>query len=81
MIEAWATDWLTDRHKRIHRLLIGLSALFWLSSNIAIYHLAVVPKSGAKDQFYCTVYYITLNSNCKVQGVRKNTEDRTWSQN
>jgi len=32
----------------------------------------VVPQSGAKDQFYCTVYYITLNSNFGAQGVFKN---------
>jgi hypothetical protein len=27
--------------------------LFWLSSYVASHHLAVVPQSGAKDQFYC----------------------------
>jgi hypothetical protein len=31
----------------------------------------VAPQSGAKDQFYCTVYYITFNSNCEAQGVSK----------
>jgi hypothetical protein len=43
----------------------------------------VVPQSGAKDQLYCTVYYITLNSNCEAQGVSKNLkkiEDRVRSQ-
>jgi hypothetical protein len=34
-------------------------------------HLAVAPQSGAKDQFYFTVYYITLNSNCEAQRVSK----------
>jgi hypothetical protein len=39
------------------------------------HHLAVPPQSGAKDQFYCTVYYITLDSNCEVQGVSKNLKN------
>ena len=29
--------------------------------------LAVASQSGAKQFFYCTVYYITLNSNCEAQ--------------
>jgi hypothetical protein len=37
-----------------------------------MFPLAVVLQSGAKDQFYCTVYYVTLNSNCEAQGVSKN---------
>jgi hypothetical protein len=61
-----------------------LPALFWLSSYVANYRLAVAPQSGAKDQFYFTVYYITLNSNCEGQGVSKNlkiiVEDRVRSQ-
>jgi hypothetical protein len=40
--------------------------------------------SGAKQKFYCTVYYITLNSNCKAQRASKNlkkiVEDRVRSQ-
>jgi hypothetical protein len=39
---------------------------------------------GAKDQFYSTVYYITLNSNCEAQIVSRNLksiEDRVRSQN
>jgi hypothetical protein len=36
--------------------------------------LIVPPQSGEKDQFYCTVYYPTLNSNCEAQGVSKNLE-------
>jgi hypothetical protein len=43
-----------------------------LSSYVKSHHLAVVPQSGAKDQLYCTVYYITLNSNCEAQGMSKN---------
>jgi len=46
--------------------------LFWLTSYVASHHLAVVPQSGAKEQFYCTVYYITLNSNCEAQKASKN---------
>jgi hypothetical protein len=49
--------------------------LFWLSSNVASHCLAVVPQSGVtgvKQIFYCTVYYITLNSNCEAQGASKN---------
>jgi len=59
--------------------------MFWLSSYVASHHLAVVPQSGEKDQFYCTVYYITLNSSCEAQVVSKNlkniVEDRARSQN
>ncbi len=58
--------------------------MFWLSSYVASHHLAVVPQSGKKDQFYCTVYYITLNSSCEAQVVSKNlkniVEDRARSQ-
>jgi hypothetical protein len=32
----------------------------------------VVPQSGTKDQFCCTVYYITLNSSIEAQRVSKN---------
>jgi len=60
-------------------------ALFWLSSYVARHHLAVVPQSGAKDLFYCTVYYITLVSNCESQRASKNlikfVEDRVRSPN
>jgi hypothetical protein len=31
-----------------------------------------VPQSGAKEQFYFAVYYITLNSNCEAQRAFKN---------
>jgi hypothetical protein len=50
-----------------------------LSNYVASHRLAVVAKSGAKDQIYCTVYYITLNSNFETQRVyknEKNVEDR-----
>jgi hypothetical protein len=44
----------------------------------------VAPQSGAKQIFYCTVYYITLNSNCEAQRAPKifflNVEDRVRSQ-
>jgi hypothetical protein len=43
-----------------------------LSSYVASHHLAVAPQSGAKDQFYCTVYYKTLNSNCEAKGLSTN---------
>jgi hypothetical protein len=62
-----------------------MPALFWLISYVACHHLAVAAQYGAKYQFYCTVYYITLNSNCKAQRVsknlKKNVEDRVESQN
>jgi hypothetical protein len=32
----------------------------------------VAPQSGAKQIFYCTVYHITLNSNCEAQKASKN---------
>jgi hypothetical protein len=31
----------------------------------------VAPQSGAKQNFYCAVYYITLNSNCEAQRASK----------
>jgi hypothetical protein len=44
----------------------------------------VAPQSGAKQIFYCTVYYITLNSNCEAQSASKNlkkiVEDKVGSQ-
>jgi hypothetical protein len=44
----------------------------------------VVPQSGAKQIFYCTAYYITLNSNCEAQRapkkVKKYVEDEVRSQ-
>ncbi len=57
-----------------------------MSSYVASHHLAVTSESesGAKDQFYHTVYYSTLNSNCEAQRVSKkwkNIEDKFRSQN
>jgi hypothetical protein len=46
--------------------------------------LAVVPQSGAKQSFYCTVNYITLNSACEAEKASKHlkriVEDRVGSQ-
>jgi hypothetical protein len=50
-------------------------ALFWLSSYVASHYLAMVPQSSAKCQFYSTVYYIALNSNCEAQRVSKNLKN------
>jgi hypothetical protein len=50
----------------------SLPALFWLSSYVTSHCLAVVPQSGAKQNVYCTFYYITLNSNCEAQRASKN---------
>jgi hypothetical protein len=56
-----------------------------LSSYVASHCLAVAPQTGAKDQFYCSVYYITFNSNCGAQRASKNMKtivaDRVRSQN
>jgi hypothetical protein len=43
-----------------------------LISYVTGHHLGVAPQSVAKDQFYCTLFYITLKSNCEAQGVPKN---------
>ncbi len=73
----------THRHKRIHRLLIGMACLPCFSWVVVTsHHLAVASQSGAKDQFYCSLYYIILNWNCETQGVSKKiVEDRVTSQN
>jgi hypothetical protein len=46
--------------------------------------LAVASQSSAKNQFYSTVYWITLNSNCgthrEFKNLRKIVEDREVSQ-
>ncbi len=42
-------------------------ALFQLSSYVTSHCLAVVPHSGAKENFYFIVTNITLNSNCEAQ--------------
>jgi hypothetical protein len=55
-----------------------------LSSYVISHHLAAESQLGAKDQFYCTVNYINLNSNCEAQRISKNlkvfVDDRTGSQ-
>jgi len=51
--------------------------LFWLSSYVACRHLAVAPQSGAKHQFYRTVYNITLNQIFVAQKVLKNLK-KIW---
>ncbi len=43
-----------------------------------------MPQSIAKENFYCALYYITLNSNCEAQRASKdffNVEERVKSQN
>jgi hypothetical protein len=44
-----------------------------------------VPQSGAKEQFYGSVYRIALNSNCEAQRasriLKKIVEDRVRGQN
>ncbi len=63
--------WCIDVREYIDDEWRDMPALFWLSSYVASHHLAVSPQSGAKDQFYFTVYNITLNSNCEAQWVSK----------
>ncbi len=46
-------------------------ALFSLSSYVDSHHIALVPQSSAYDQFNCTFYYVTLNSNCEAQRIPK----------
>jgi hypothetical protein len=62
----------------------ALPALFWSSSYAASHCLAVAPQSAATQIFYCTFYYIILNSNCEAQRapikLRKIVEDRVRSQ-
>jgi hypothetical protein len=48
-----------------------MPALFWLSSYVASHHIGVASQSGAKEELYYTVYYITLNSNHEARGVSK----------
>jgi hypothetical protein len=45
--------------------------LIGLSSYVARHSLAVAPQSDAKPNFYCVVYYVTLNSNCEAQRASK----------
>jgi hypothetical protein len=41
-------------------------ALFWLSSYDASHNLDLAPQYGAKYQFYYTIQYISLDSNCEA---------------
>jgi hypothetical protein len=52
--------------------------LFWLSSYVTSHCLAVVPQSDAKENFYCTVYYITLNLKRASENLKKIVED-SWN--
>jgi hypothetical protein len=56
-----------------------------LGDYVASHCLAVAPQSDAKQNFYCPVYYTTLNSNCEAQRASKNlkniVEDIVGSQN
>jgi hypothetical protein len=54
---------MNHRHK-INAHWSGLPVLLWLSSYVASHQLAIVPQTGARYQFYCAFYYLTLNSNC-----------------
>jgi hypothetical protein len=45
-----------------------------VSSYVPSHCLAVVPQSGAKQIFNCTVYYINSNSNCEAQNASKNSK-------
>jgi hypothetical protein len=43
-----------------------------------------VPQSSAKENFYCTIYYIILNSNCEAERaskIKKNAKVGVTSQN
>jgi hypothetical protein len=46
--------------------------LFWSNSYVVSHCLAVVPQSGAKEQFHSSVYYLILNSNCEAQRGSRN---------
>jgi hypothetical protein len=52
-------------------MFIGMACL---PSYVTIHHLAVAPQSSAKDQFYSTVYSITLKPICVAQKVSKTLE-------
>jgi hypothetical protein len=64
------SDYAIDIREYIDCLL----ALFWLISYVAGHCLSVAPQSGAKQIFYCSAYYITLNSNCEAQRTCKNSK-------
>jgi hypothetical protein len=57
---------LLENHRR------GQPALFSLSSYVDSHCLALAPLSGEKQNFYCSVYNRTLNSNGEAQRASKN---------
>jgi hypothetical protein len=73
-----------DIREYIDWLLDGLPALFWSSSYVTSHCLSVASQSGAKQKFYFTVNYLTLNSNFEAQRTSKNlkniVEDRVRGQ-
>ncbi len=55
-----------------------------MSENVLKAKSPNLPKLDCKQNFYCTVYYITLNSNSEAQRASKNlkkiVEDRVGGQ-
>jgi hypothetical protein len=43
-----------------------------VSENVFVSKISKPTKLDCKQNFYCTVYYITLNSNCDAQRASKN---------
>ncbi len=73
--------YLSHTYKRTDGFLTGTTCLPCFGWKV---HLAVSPQSGSKQKIYCTVYYITINSNCEAERVSKNLkkiEDRVKRQN
>jgi hypothetical protein len=63
---------LIDIREYIDCSLAQPACLVLVECYVASHCLAVAPQSGAKQIFYCFLYYITLNSNCKAQKASKN---------
>jgi len=59
---------VSHRQQRIDRLLINTAHLPYY---VASHHSDMAPQTGAKNWFYSTFYYITLNSNCEAKRVSK----------
>ncbi len=64
-VQLFSNSWLStiDMREYIDCSLAQPTCLVMLSGYLARHHLSVGPQSVAKYKFYCTVYYITLNSN------------------